>query len=150
MLVTNWSPLKCGYCETRHKIDRKFGTAAGGIGGVVGVFLGPALLRDGRVIELIALAVLGAIAVAFAMWLWTPGRAFTQEELSSFLEAKKKPEPRDPFDYKKYSDEELIDVYKHIDRSAYPERFQKIQSEMEKRKNAEPDGSYNSSQSLRD
>lgn len=45
--------------------------------------------------------------------------------------------PREPFEYERYSDEELMDVYKHIDREAYPERFQKLEAEMEKRKKAE-------------
>jgi|GEM_PF-2228530 len=39
------------------------------------------------------------------------------------------------FDNAKYSLEELLDVERNIDREAYPERYQTLQTEIEKRKN---------------
>lgn len=40
----------------------------------------------------------------------------------------------DPFDYTKYTLDELLDAHAHIDRSAYPERFEQLSREIEKRR----------------
>jgi len=41
-------------------------------------------------------------------------------------------------DYKKYTIYQLYDVYNHIDREKYPDRFQKIVDELNKRKSEQP------------
>ncbi|MBK1880656.1 hypothetical protein [Pelagicoccus mobilis] len=55
--------------------------------------------------------------------------------------------PREPFEYERYSDDELKDVYKHIDREANSEQFQKLVAEMEKRDQAGQGACHNADKS---
>ncbi|MCI0707355.1 MAG: hypothetical protein L0Y80_07735 [Ignavibacteriae bacterium] len=41
-------------------------------------------------------------------------------------------------DFSKYSDSELDDIYRHINREKYPDRFRSLVEEIEKRKAAQP------------
>lgn len=85
----------------------------------------------------VAFVIPGALFV-FSIWAIGKGNVFKALKDDFSL---KEEGHRDPFDYTHYSERELIDVSKNIDKEAHPERYKKLMAEIETRRQKPTGGS---------